>query len=282
MTEPILQVKAIQKRFPGVHALKGVDFEVRPGEIHALLGENGAGKSTLIKIIAGVYQPDAGEINMNGKPVTFANPREAQKAGVATVYQELSLYPELTVAENIFMGHAPRRYFGPISIMDWNSMFTRAKELLAELEIYDMDVKRLVGTLNVGNRQRVEIAKALSLNARLLIMDEPTAALTESDVANLFAIVRLLRERGVGIIYISHKLIEVFELADRVTVLRDGEYIGTKNVSETNENELISMMVGRTIENLFPKQEAVIKDVVLEVKNLQREPHTRNISFQVR
>jgi rhamnose transport system ATP-binding protein len=282
MTEPILQVKAIQKRFPGVHALKGVDFEVRPGEIHALLGENGAGKSTLIKIIAGVYTPDSGEIFMNGKPVTFANPREAQNAGVATMYQELSLYPELTVAENIFMGHAPRRNFGPINIMDWNSMFTRAKELLAELEIYDMDVKRLVGTLNVGNRQRVEIAKALSLNARLLIMDEPTAALTESDVANLFAIVRLLRERGVGIIYISHKLIEVFELADRVTVLRDGEYIGTKNVSETNENELISMMVGRTIENLFPKQEAEIKDVVLEVKNLQREPHTRNISFQVR
>jgi rhamnose transport system ATP-binding protein len=282
MTESILQVKAIQKRFPGVHALKGVDFEVRPGEIHALLGENGAGKSTLIKIIAGVYQPDSGEIYMNGKPVTFANPREAQNVGVATMYQELSLYPELTVAENIFMGHAPRRHFGPINIMDWNSMFTRAKELLAELEIYDMDVKRLVGTLNVGNRQRVEIAKALSLNARLLIMDEPTAALTESDVANLFAIVRLLRERGVGIIYISHKLIEVFELADRVTVLRDGEYIGTKNVSETNENELISMMVGRTIENLFPKQKAEIKDVVLEVKNLQREPHTRNISFQVR
>jgi rhamnose transport system ATP-binding protein len=282
MTESILQVKAIQKRFPGVHALKGVDFEVRPGEIHALLGENGAGKSTLIKIIAGVHTPDSGEIYMNGKPVTFANPREAQNVGVATMYQELSLYPELTVAENIFMGHAPRRNFGPINIMDWNSMFTRAKELLAELEIYDMDVKRLVGTLNVGNRQRVEIAKALSLNARLLIMDEPTAALTESDVANLFAIVRLLRERGVGIIYISHKLIEVFELADRVTVLRDGEYIGTKNVSETNENELISMMVGRTIENLFPKQEAVIKDVVLEVKNLQREPHTRNISFQVR
>src|SRR5690606_25832904 len=158
----------------------------------------------------------------------------AQEAGVATMYQELSLYPELTVAENIFMGHAPRQRIGPFSIVDWNKMYQRARELLAELEITTIDVKRLVGTFNVGNRQRVEIAKALSLNARLLIMDEPTAALTESDVESLFNTVRLLRDRGVGIIYISHKLVEVFELADRVTVLRDGEYIGTRTVRETN------------------------------------------------
>lgn len=282
MTEPILQVKEIHKRFPGVHALRGVDFEVLPGEIHALLGENGAGKSTLIKTIAGVHRPDSGEMRIGGKAVSFSNPREAQQAGVATMYQELSLYPELTVAENIFMGHAPRRQVGPFNIVDWPTMFKRAKELLAELEIHDMDVKRMVGTLNVGNRQRVEIAKALSLNARLLIMDEPTAALTENDVENLFEIVRLLKDRGVGIIYITHKLVEVFELADRVTVFRDGQYIGTKPVSETNERELISMMVGRTIENLFPKQNSEIKDVVLEVKNLVREPHTKNVSFQVR
>ena len=282
MSELVLKASAIHKRFPGVHALKGVDFEVRPGEIHALLGENGAGKSTLIKSIAGVYRPDSGDIFLSGEKVSFNNPREAQQAGVATMYQELSLYPELTVAENIFMGHAPKRGIGPISVIDWDSMQERASALLEELEIKDMDVKRLVGTLNVGNRQRVEIAKALSLNARLLIMDEPTAALTESDVESLFSIVRLLRERGVGIIYISHKLVEVFDLADRVTVLRDGEYIGTKNVADTNENELISMMVGRTIDNLFPKQESKIKDVVLEVKNLVREPHTKGVSFQVR
>lgn len=282
MAEPILKVNEIHKRFPGVHALRGVSFEVLPGEIHALLGENGAGKSTLIKTIAGVHRPDSGSIAVDGKTVTFNNPREAQQNGVATMYQELSLYPDLTVAENIFVGHAPRRKIGPFNIVDWDTMYRRAGELLAELEIMDMDVKRLVGTLNVGNRQRVEIAKALSMNARLLIMDEPTAALTESDVENLFKIVRLLRERGVGIIYITHKLIEVFELADRVTVLRDGEYIGTKQVSETNERELISMMVGRTIDNLFPKQPSEIKDVVLEVKNLVREPHTRNVSFQVR
>ncbi len=282
MTSPILQVKDIQKRFPGVHALRGVNLEVLPGEIHALLGENGAGKSTLIKMIAGVHSPDSGEFYFDGKLVHFNNPREAQKLGISTIYQELSLYPELTVAENIFMGHAPKRNFGFFSILDWKTMERRAIELLAELEITNMDVKRLVGTLNVGNRQRVEIAKALSLNAKLLIMDEPTAALTESDVASLFTIVRLLRERGVGIIYISHKLIEVFELADRVTVFRDGQYIGTKVVKETTEPELISMMVGRTIENLFPKQASEVKDVVLEVRNLVHEPNTKNVSFTVR
>lgn len=282
MTAPILQVTGIHKRFPGVHALKGVDFEVKPGEIHALLGENGAGKSTLIKTIAGVHRPNEGTIFVDGQQVEFSNPREAQDAGIATMYQELSLYPELTVAENIFMGHAPKRQFGMFSVVDWREMEKRSRELLAELEITTIDVKRLVGTFNVGNRQRVEIAKALSLNARLLIMDEPTAALTESDVESLFNTVRLLRDRGVGIIYISHKLVEVFELADRVTVLRDGEYIGTKNVSETDENELISMMVGRTIDNLFPKQESQIKDVVLEVRNLSRQPYTKNVSFEVR
>lgn len=282
MATPILQVNDIHKHFPGVQALRGVNFEVLPGEIHALLGENGAGKSTLIKTIAGVHVPDSGQVIFDSKPVHFNNPREAQQLGIATIYQELSLYPELTVAENIFMGHAPMRRFGPFNVLNWDEMYARAKELLEELEVFDMDVRRRVGTFNVGNRQRVEIAKALSLNARLLIMDEPTAALTESDVENLFKIVRLLRDRGVGIIYITHKLIEVFELANRVTVFRDGQYIGTKNVSETNEQELISMMVGRTIENLFPKKDSQIKEVVLEVKNLVHGSNTRDVSFKVR
>jgi rhamnose transport system ATP-binding protein len=280
--EPLLKLKGIQKRFPGVHALRGVDFEVLPGEIHALLGENGAGKSTLIKIMAGVHKPDEGELYFSGQKVEFANPRDAQGRGIDVIYQELSLYPELTVAENIFMGHAPYRHAGPLKMMDWPTMNRRAKELLAELDVHDLDVTRKVGSFNVGNRQRIEIAKALSLDAKLLIMDEPTAALTETDVEQLFRIARLLRQRGVGIIYISHKLIEVFELADRVTVLRDGQYIDTKNVKDTNERELISMMVGRTIENLFPKQDAKIGKVVLEVKNLNRHPLTKNVSFQVR
>jgi rhamnose transport system ATP-binding protein len=282
MSEPLLRLKGIQKRFTGVHALRGVDFDVQAGEIHALLGENGAGKSTLIKTIAGVHKPDEGEMYFAGQSVSFATPRDAQGRGIDVIYQELSLYPELTVAENIFMGHAPYRRAGFLKVMDWQAMNRRAKELLAELDVHDLEVTRKVGSLNVGNRQRVEIAKALSLEAKLLIMDEPTAALTETDVEHLFRIARLLRKRGVGIVYISHKLVEVFELADRVTVLRDGQYIGTKNVADTNERELISMMVGRTIENLFPKQEANIGDVVLEVKNLNRQPLTKNVSFQVR
>ncbi|MBK8134787.1 MAG: sugar ABC transporter ATP-binding protein [Chloroflexi bacterium] len=282
MTEPILVLKDIEKRFPGVHALRGVAFDVRPGEVHALLGENGAGKSTLIKIISGAHRPDAGVMLLDGQPVSLNNPNDAKHRGIATIYQELGLYPELSVAENIFTGHTPHRKFGPLKIVDWPAMESRAREILADLNIHDLDVRRKVGSLNVGNRQRVEIAKALSLKARILIMDEPTAALTESDVERLFGIVRLLRDRGVGIIYISHRLNEVFELADRVTVLRDGQYVDTRMVKDVTEQELISMMVGRTIDNLFPKMDAKIGNVVLEVKDLHREPYTHGVSFNVR
>ena len=282
MSDALLVMQGINKYFPGVHALKDAHFDVRHGEVHALIGENGAGKSTMIKIVSGVYQPDTGDILLDGQSVQFSNPREAHSAGIATIYQELGLYPELSVAENIFMGHAPTvKRFG-VHAIDWEQMEAQAGALLAELNIHDLNVDAKVGTLNVGNRQRVEIAKALSLDAQILIMDEPTAALTESDVERLFSIVRLLRERGVSIIYISHRLNEVFELADRVTVLRDGEYIGTHEVKDTSEGELISMMVGRTIENLFPKQPAEIGEVVLEVRNLQRPPLTRDISLTVR
>ena len=280
--DSLLELRGINKYFPGVHALEDAQFDVRTGEVHALIGENGAGKSTMIKIISGVYQPDTGEILLDGQRVAFSDPREAHGAGIGTIYQELGLYPELSVAENIFMGHAPTRKRFGFETVDWVAMETQAEAVLAELSIHNLDVGAKVGTLNVGNRQRVEIAKALSLNARILIMDEPTAALTESDVEQLFSIVRLLRERGVSIIYISHRLNEVFELADRVTVLRDGAYIGTQDVADTSEGELISMMVGRTIENLFPKQRAEIGDVVLEVRNLNRPPLTRDISFTVR
>jgi rhamnose transport system ATP-binding protein len=221
-------------------------------------------------------------MRLDGEAVHFDSPREAQTTGIATIYQELSLYPELTVAENIFMGHAPRRKLGPISVLDWKQTNERARELLASLNIHDMDVRRKVGTLNVGNRQRVEIAKALSINARILIMDEPTAALTETDVERLFEIVRLLRERGVGIIYISHRLQEVFELADTVTVLRDGRYVDTRPVSETSEDDLIRMMVGRTISDLFPKLPSEVGHEVLEVRDLTRRPQTRNVSLTVR
>jgi rhamnose transport system ATP-binding protein len=272
-------LSGVNKSFPGVKALQDAQFELRAGEVHALLGENGAGKSTMIKIVSGVYRPDSGRIAVNGSDVSFANPHEAQAHGVATIYQELSLYPELTVAENIFLGHCPRTRFG---LIDWAETNRRARDILASLEIRDMDVTRKVGSMTVGNRQRVEIAKALSQNAKILIMDEPTASLSEADVQRLFEIVRLLRERGVGIIYISHRMEEVFALADRVTVLRDGQYVGTRLVSEVNEAELIQMMVGRTIDQLFPKLDAQIGEPVLEVRDLMRLPMTRGVSFTLR
>jgi rhamnose transport system ATP-binding protein len=275
----VLSLEHVSKSFPGVKALDDVGFDVRAGEVHALLGENGAGKSTLIKIVSGLYQSDAGTMRLDGAEVRFARPHDAQAAGIATIFQELLLFPELSVAENIFMGHAPRTRLGAL---DWAAMRAQAEDLLASLDIHDLDVTRLVGALTVGNRQRVEIAKALSQNARILIMDEPTAALTEADVERLFATVRLLRERGVGIVYISHRLEEVFVLADRVTVLRDGTYVGTRQVALTSTDELITMMVGRTIDNLFPKLTAEIGPPVLEVRDLSGEPLFRDVSLKLR
>ncbi|HEY1862467.1 MAG TPA: sugar ABC transporter ATP-binding protein [Roseiarcus sp.] len=276
---PLLEVRGIEKTFPGVRALSGVSFDVRAGEVHALLGENGAGKSTLIKIVSGVYQPDVGSILVNGKQGHFSTPDDARRAGVATIYQELLLFPELSVAENIFLGHAPLAGVGRI---DWRAMRAEAERLLASLEIDDLGPDQIVGALTVGNRQRVEILRALSHDARILIMDEPTAALTESDVTRLFDVVRRLKRRGVGIVYISHRLDEIFAIADRVTVLRDGAYVGSRDVANTNVGELVTMMVGRRIESLFPKTPAPIGAPVLEARDLVRRPLTRGVSLTVR
>ena len=276
---PLLEVRGLEKSFPGVRALTGVSFDVRPGEVHALLGENGAGKSTLIKIVSGVYQPDAGEILVDGQSRRLRGPDAARAAGVATIYQELLLFPELSVAENIFLGHAPKSSLGRI---DPTAMRARAEDLIASLEIDDLPAEALVGTLSVGNRQRVEILRALSYDARILIMDEPTAALTEADVLRLFDIVRRLKARGVGIVYISHRMDEIFMLADRVTVLRDGAFVGTRVTSETNSGELVEMMVGRRIESLFPKIDVAIGEPVLEARDLVRRPLTRSVSLTVR
>jgi ABC-type sugar transport system ATPase subunit len=278
MSAPILKLEGIAKSFPGVRALADISFDVRPGEVHALLGENGAGKSTLIKIMSGVYRPDAGTMTLEEKPVAFASPQEAQAAGIATIYQELLLFPELSVAENIFMGHAPKNRIGAI---DWGRMRERAREVLDSLDIRDLDVRAPVGALSVGNRQRVEIAKALSHNAHILIMDEPTAALTERDVERLFGIVRLLRARGVGVVYISHRLEEVFLLADRVTVLRDGEFVATKPVAETSRDDLIQMMVGHRIDQLFPKVAGERGRVMLELENVVHSPMTKGVSLKL-
>src|SRR4029078_1140233 len=246
----LVELKGISKSFVGVRVLNNVDFDVRPGEVHALLGENGAGKSTLIKIIAGVHARDAGDIIINGASVKFTNPGQAVKSGIAIVYQELLLFPELSVAENIFLNHAPHSAWGGL---DWGQMRERSRLILDDLDSHHLDVDAKVGSLSVAHRQRIEIAKALSQNARVVIMDEPTASLAEADVQQLMTIIRRLRERGVGIVYVSHKLPEIFALADRVSVLRDGNHVGTKEIRDVTERSLVAMMVGRPIDQLFPK-----------------------------
>ncbi len=280
---PALALRNVSKTFPGVRALDDVSFDVSPGEVHALLGENGAGKSTLIKIVSGVYPPSSGEMEVEGKTVHFAHPREAQAHGIATIYQEFSLYPELTVAENIFSGNMPRTLGG--FALDWSRAEREAAKLLESLDAGDLNVRTRVGTLSVGNRQRVEIAKALSRKARILILDEPTAVLTQHDTERLFGIIHRLRTQKVAIVYISHRLNEIFALANRVTVLRDGKFIGVKSAAETNEGELIRMMVGRALE-LEPSphlgETTPPGPVVLRVRNLARRPLLRNASLEVR
>jgi rhamnose transport system ATP-binding protein len=275
----IVELREVTKSFGGVAALKGVDFEVRPGEVHALLGENGAGKSTLIRIMSGALSPDAGEVHVGGERVRFGSPRDARAKGIATVYQELLLFPDLTVAENIFLGNAPRKR---LRALDWSAMRSRARALLDSLESRELDVDARLGDLSVANRQRVEIAKALSQEPRVLIMDEPTASLAEADVQRLMAVVRMLRDRGVAIVYVSHKLPEIFALADRVTVLRDGARIGTVGVKEIDEQGLISMMVGRSIDQLFPKEQATLGEPLLEVEDLRYRNVVNGVSFSVR
>jgi ABC-type sugar transport system ATPase subunit len=276
---PLLELSGMTKSFGGVTVLQDVSFDVRPGEVHALMGENGAGKSTLIKIAAGVHRPDSGTIRVGGREVTFNNPRAARQNGIAVVYQELLLFPELTVAENIFLGHAPKT---GARTLDWRTMRERARVLLDDLDSHHLDPDTRVGGLSVANRQRVEIAKALSQDARVLIMDEPTASLAEADVQQLIGIVRRLRDRGVGIVYVSHKLPEVFALADRATVLRDGRLVGTEPIAALDERKIVSMMVGRSIDQLFPKVPAKLGDVVLDVRNVSHGTIVRDVSFQLR
>ena len=283
---PALELRAISKSFPGVRALRGVTFDVHPGEVHALLGENGAGKSTLIKILSGVHAPDEGEILLRGDRVAFANPGQAQARGIATIYQEFSLYPELTVAENIFAGHPPRRWGG--LALDWRRAARDAAALLATLDAGDIDVHARVGALSVGNRQRVEIAKALSRQAQVLILDEPTAVLTQHDAERLFTVVRRLRDQGVAIIYISHRMDEIFALSSRITVLRDGQWIGTQATDSTNETELIRQMVGRALSQEPSLDDAGLpagsgeRPVLLKAQHLARRPLLRDASLELR
>ncbi len=276
--EPILKLINIYKAFGGVQALAGANFELCPGEIHALVGENGAGKSTLVKVITGVHQLDAGEILFRGEPVTIVSPLAAQRLGIAAIYQEATVFPDLDVAENIFMGHHPVQSFA--RRVAWRQMYEQAAQPLRDLGV-SLNPRTRVRGLTVAQLQMVEIAKALSFNAQVLIMDEPTSALTLHEVADLFRIARQLRDAGTAIIFISHRLDEVFELADRVTVLRDGHYIGTRDVSKVTRDELIRMMVGRTIDTLFPKKEVERGEVMLRVEGLTKEGLFEDVSFEL-
>ena len=268
MSGPLLEMKGITKSFPGVRALDGVSFDLNAGEIHSLVGENGAGKSTLIKILAGVY-PHAeygGEIVLEGSERRFAKVRDSENAGIAVIYQELSLVRDLSVAENIFLGREPRRF----GIINWEELYSRAQKLLSDLHL-EIDPGTPVINLGIGQQQLVEIAKALSQEARLVVLDEPTAALTDAEVETLFGILNNLRARGVAMIYISHKLDEVFRISDRVTVLRDGRTVGTDAARDLDEGRVIAMMVGREVDQIFPEARHDRGNVVFEVRNITVE-----------
>ncbi len=270
-------MQGIDKSFPGVHALEQVDLELYSGEVLALLGENGAGKSTLIKVLSGAHRPDAGSIVIDGKPATITNPVDAQRAGVAVIYQEFNLLPALTARENIFLGQERTR----AGFISRREEHRRAVELFERLGVR-VDPEARCRELTVAQQQVVEIAKALSLDARIIVMDEPSATLTTQEVERLFDVIRELKAQGIGVIYISHRLDEVFEVADRVLVLRDGRHIATRPTAEVNRDELIELMVGRKLENEFPERHARIGEERLVVRGLNRGRKVRDVSFSVR
>ena len=277
---PLISVQDVSKSFPGVRALSRVRFELLAGEVHALVGENGAGKSTLMKILAGIYARDSGEVFYDGEPVSFASPRAAQMKGIGIIHQELQLMNHLSVAQNIFIGREPRGRLG--IFLDEDRLNRRARDILAHMHL-NLDPRAVVGGLTVAKQQMVEIAKALSFNSRVLIMDEPTAALNNAEIAELFKIIRELKARGVGIVYISHKMDELKEISDRVTVLRDGEYIATVPTASTSMNTIIGMMVGRTLLDVpRPAEQAARDEVLLEVRKLNCGPLVRDVSFTLR
>ncbi|MFG2793650.1 sugar ABC transporter ATP-binding protein [Streptomyces sp. NPDC048419] len=275
---PVLALEDISKSFGAVRALRDVSLELFPGEVHALAGENGAGKSTLIKTLAGVHRPDAGRVLLDGEPVVFHGPGDARDAGIAVIYQEPTLFPDLSIAENIFMGRQPRRALGRI---DHKATHAATLALMQRLGV-ELDPDRPARGLSIADQQIVEIAKALSFEARVLIMDEPTAALTGSEVARLFGVVRALREQGAAVLFISHRLEEIFEICRRVTTLRDGAWIASEPVKGMTEEDLVRRMVGRDLEELYPKQDVEAGEVALSVRRLTREGVFTDVSFEVR
>lgn len=275
----LVEMKGIEKRFPGVHALKSVQFDLRPGEVHALMGENGAGKSTLMKIMSGIYARDGGEMCVDGLPVTPDSPRAAQDLGIGIIHQELSLMNDLTAAQNVLIGREPRRSFGRLDEAALNS---QTAEIFASLNL-DMDPKTQVSTQTIARQQLIEIAKTLSYNPRVLIMDEPTAALNDVEINELFRVIETLKADGVGIVYISHRMDEIKRIADRVTILRDGAYIDTVDATQTPLSKIIQLMVGREVTQSAPDiPDTSHNSVALEVRNLSRKHDVHDVSFNVR
>jgi len=276
---PILEMRGITKSYPGVTALSAVDFTMMPGEVHALLGENGAGKSTLMKILAGADTKDSGRIAIGGAEAHIDNPQEAMRLGVSIIYQEFNLVPYMNAAENIFLGREPASAIP--GMIDFGKMYADAERIIGELGVR-LDVRAPMNQLSVAQQQMVEIAKATSRKSRIIAMDEPSATLTEHELENLFALIRRLKYEGVSIIYISHRLEEVFQIADRVTVLRDGRLVESKNVSDTDREDVIRMMVGRELKEIIPKVQAEQGAPALAVRNLNRAGVLRDISFEVK
>jgi rhamnose transport system ATP-binding protein len=274
---PRAELRGISKRFAATQALDDVSLDLLPGEIHALVGENGAGKSTLVKILAGVHQPDSGTIRLDGEPIQIQGPAQSRALGIAVVHQEPRLFPDLTVAENVFIGHAPS---GRLGTIDWRATRRAAQALFRELEVH-FDVGAPVRGLSMADQQLIEIAKSLSVEARVLILDEPTASLSAHEVERLFTIVRRLRDRGVSVLFVSHRLDEVFDLCERATVFRDGRHVITTATSELTTADLVRHMVGRAV-SLFPKLETPVGDVLLEVSGLTRVGVFRDVGFAVR
>ncbi len=275
--EPVVRLRGVSKEFPGVKAVDRVDLEILPGEVHALAGENGAGKSTLMKILSQVERPTEGELQISGEKVAFHGPGYAQSLGVSMVYQEFALAPHLSVAENLFLGREPAH----VGFINRRSEKEKAGELLGRVGL-EIDSNRLVSGLTVAEQQRLEIAKALAIEAKVIILDEPTATLAKREIEGLFEVIQELASRGIAILYISHRLDEIFRIADRVTVMRDGQVVETRPASELTEEELVNLMVGREVGNLYPKPEAEIGEVLLRVEGISREGVLKDCSFEVR
>ncbi|MFZ5517575.1 MAG: sugar ABC transporter ATP-binding protein [Candidatus Zhuqueibacterota bacterium] len=271
-------MKNITRQFPGVKALDNVEFRVRPNEIHALIGENGAGKSTLVKIINGIFKPDSGEILFAGKKVEIRNPQQAQELGISTIFQDLQLFPDISVAENILLGHEPKFKTG---LIDWKSLYARAQQILAEMN-FDLDTGQIVRKLSIAQKQLVMIARALSFNSRLIIMDEPTATLTSHEIDNLFRVIRELKNKGKTIVFISHKLEEIFEITENITVFRDGQMVGVLETKSTDKAEVIKLMVGRSLEEEFPMRTPALGENALVIRNLETVNKLRDINLTIR